>query len=324
MIRRMASLVTALVLAAAVVPAAGTTEAAAATKPKLTITTRTETIQTPCGPVRYRAELPVLTGSTAANRARVKSFAGFIRKEILAEFRGASASECRDYWSRITFTTDSSGSMYKGRYVSVMASWHGGDMHGNLRTLNLDLKTGKTVKVTTFVSNKGRVFTWAKCTAFRKLAAYLADQFCPGSPTYTPTVGWTVSTKGIRVYGWGDNALFYSPRIAWSKLVKASYNKAKKHTTKGVPMRSECRRLTGKSTVTVQGGLVVVKTPRADGLDSKSLYGVRTAGKTSGARWNVTLHDPARSPYVSPKRGTVSFASRTSSKATSVSIDVRC
>ncbi|MEA5119136.1 MAG: hypothetical protein VB036_16165, partial [Propionicimonas sp.] len=218
------------------------------------------------------------------------------------------------------FKVTTVGSIYASRYLSLAYTWTGdwySASQDGVRTLTIDLKTGKSVKLSKFVSNKGKLFTWAACKALISKAPNSGgwthdgqEDYCPDSEWQRSLDGWVVSKAGVQVYGSGDQGL-YKATVPWAKLVKASYAKAKKTVTRKVPWGLRgCAKPT--ATVTVQGNLVTV---RESWMTQKvTYYGVKSAGKKSGSTWRVALTNP-RYGVDEDFRKYVHFKSKTSAKA---------
>lgn len=318
-LRSWVSLVTvaAIATASSIVPAT-TQVAEGASAPKLSIVTRTTSVQTHCGLYTFSIKIPALSGSTKANRTAVASWADFVRKDVatlVTEHSGDDYYGCKMFLPK-DFTFSVVGSIYKGRYLSVMVKWANSPA-GRLKTLNLDLKTGKTVPVSTFVSDVGKVYTWARCEAFvaldEGLEQELKDAYCPGGAYPQGIDGWRVSSSGLQVYAAWEDGEYLAPAIAWSKLVSGSYKKSKRVTTKNVPsvLTDDCGDRKTKGTVTVQGSLVTV----SDNRSAAKYYGVKTAGTRVGGRWRVQVSNPAWGPFDWEVQGYVFFASKGGKKA---------
>lgn len=253
----------------------------AASPPKLTFKTEKVKLKLKCGKVTVKIKKPVLKGSTKSNRSKVAKWADWLEKELLKDAK-SDRYFCEEVMP--AFGTTASGDLYQGRYVSVMMAWEGGFQAGNLKTLNLDLKTGKTVKLSEFASNKGRVFDFAQCLAFDEKHGeyeYWYAHLC-SAESPRPPVGWRVTKKGIRTYvlweGWNVSAL-----VPWKHIVKPSYKKQKKHVTKNVPTLSphSDELVSSDTRVTVQGNLVTVV---AAGRSYYGAKGMATTGKPSWLR----------------------------------------
>lgn len=285
--------------------------AQAATKPKLTfVTVKRAFTSEYCGTFTLSHRKPVLRNSTKANAAKVT--ATFESALATAQRSWISEYDSYNYQLRLytgeldcfkpSFSVKTTGSIYQGRYVSLASTWIGGDHSPDgVRTLNLDLKTGKKVKISTFVSNKGNLFSWATCRALMKKAdktlGYGGDQqqYCPDQSPRRALEGWTVSSSGVQVFGLSTWEMVKTT-IPWSKLVKANYAKSKKKVTKRVPGKviTNCGTWKFTGTVTVQGNLVTMRHRPSQGV---TYYGVKSSGKKSGGAWRVPLTPYGGDPY---------------------------
>jgi hypothetical protein len=307
--------------------------AMAAAKTKLTFGKVNKVLETSCGSYTITHISPKLTGSTKKNRDTVTA-------AFNAALKTATASEIADYERNVymdgcfkpKFRVQASGTIYKGRYLSVVISWKG-DWYSasmdDVRTLNLDLKTGKTVSLSTFAHDKNNalfgMYAW-------KAVAKKLCKGCGVDPDTFPREfkkfsRWTVSKSGITVYttistyaqdqigtDWG----VYSAIIPWSNIVKPSFSKAKKHNTKKVKSYYSCGLPTydgNRVTVTVQGNRVAVKHNRS------VYYGVKSRGVKRGGKWRV---DVFNAPWAYDGQGYVEFLSKSSNKATSFVYQAIC
>lgn len=313
--------------------------AEAAAKPTVSFVTIKRDVQTRlCGKHTLSHKKAVLTGSTAANAAKVeKAFEAVYRDWVdvaVKHYDGNAEMDGQCPTGHTIFKVTTTGAIYQNRYVSLAHTWTGSWLSASLdgvRTLTFDLKTGKSVKQSTFVANKGNMFSWAACKALIAKAPDTGaghdgqEDYCPDSEYPRALDGWTVNKDGVTVYGSGDVGL-YRAKLPWSKLVKANYTKSKKKVTKKVPgtVKSECgsRKITG--TVTVQGNLVSVRSPKWD--PSNTYYGVKSAGKKSGSNWRVTVGLPNGGSYSgSPDAvGYVYLKSKSNSKAVKYSTYAFC
>lgn len=325
MMRRLLTAVLALTLAMAGV-AVLPEPAQAAGKPKLTFVTVKSAFPTEhCGTYTLPHRKPVLRNSTKANAAKVEdtynSALAAAQRDALDEYNYQirhvleAFGELACYEPTLKVTT--TGSIYKGRYVSLASTWTGGDHAADgVRTLNLDLKTGKKVKVTTFASEKHKLFSWATCAALikkvKKATGVEPEEYCPGSDQRRSLEGWTVSTGGIQVYGYSGWSL-YKATLPWSTLIKANYTKSTKKATKKVPgVLDACGSTKTTGTVTVQGNLVTLWSSES----RRPYYGVKSDGKQTGKTWRVTVSIlPYRGEAYYDIRGYVHFKSKDSSKA---------
>jgi hypothetical protein len=317
--------VIAVALAGAVV-APTPAQAAGKSKPKLTFATVTRDFSTDCGVFKLSHRKPVLTGSTPAAAKRIDS----AFEAIYQEWAGP-AREHFDYNAELDgscrrqphFKVGTTGSIYQNRYLSLAYTWTGdwySASQDGVRTLTIDLKTGKPVKLSTFVSNKGKLFTWAACKALMAKAPNTGGDdrdsqqyYCPNTEWQRKLDGWVVSKDGVQVYGSGDQGL-YKATLPWTRLIKASYTKAKKTTTKKVPgtLRSDCGSPKITSKVTVQGNLVTV---RDSWSKQNTYYGVKSSGKKVGGKWRVTVALPDYGTTYDDTKAYVYFKSKGSSKA---------
>ncbi len=323
MSRRLSAAVAFLIIGAAgLVAPAGNAQAARAAKIQL-VTIQKDFVTQRCGTYKLSHVKAVLTGSTSAN-------AKLVDKKFLTTLTAAQQLALESYNGLIDsgeecftprFKVTSTGSVYNKRYLSVAYTWKGdwySASQDGVRSLNFDLKTRKSVNVTTFVSNTGKVFTWAACKALNAKAPDTGHghdgqwSYCPNTERQRNLDGWTVDAGGVTVYGSGDLGL-YKAKLSWSKLVKPSYLKSKKATTSKVST-TKCLG-TPKATVTVQGGLVTVKV----GNYAHSVYGIKPAGKKAGTKWRVVTEyaNAAAADWWGP--GYVEFASKSSNKAVKVS-----
>ena len=299
--------------------------AAAASKPRISFTTVKRDFATKCGTFKLSHRKPVLTGGDKEIAKKV----GKIFEATYREWIGP-AKQHFDYNAELDgscagkphFKIDTTGSIYQGRYLSLAYTWTGDWLSASLdgvRTFTVDLKTGESVKLSKFISNKGKVFTWTACNALaareRKTAPGFAGEisriYCHWGENQ-PLDGWTVSKSGVQVYGSHDAGLFKAT-LPWAKLVKPSYTKSKKTTTKKVPTKACLGN--PKATVTVQGNLVTV---RHDGY-SITAYGIKSGGRKVGTKWRVTVEysDGGAADWWGP--GYVDFASKSSNTARKVS-----
>ena len=298
--QKLVRLVAAALLAAALVlgPVA-TSPAEAATKAKLTFTTEKVTFKTACGKVSVKLKTPVLKGSTKANRTRVAEWAKWLRKDV-KKVLASNRHRC----DGITSSAGSSaqGSIYKGRYLSVRMSWGGNTDETRAKFLNLDLKTGKKVPLSRFVSNKAGLFERAVCDAAGGDTGDSIESYtwCSWKSSTTSGSWWMVSSKGVRL----QHVYAGEVLIPWKHIVKPDYKKQKKHVTKNVPMWWDGELRASKTKVTVQGNLVTVA---AGGV---TYHGVRGKAETGKYAW-LEVFAPGQGDNL---RG-VRFASAKSNKA---------
>lgn len=287
-------IVVALLAAALAFGPVATSPAEAATKAKLTFTTeKVKVAGGSCGGQVVKIKVPVLKGSTKANQARVAEWSKWMKKSLAKmPDRGCDA------------LARAEGSVYKDRYLSVVMDLYAWET----RSLNLDLKTGKTVTLSKFVSNKADVFDFARCEAAATVWPYVADYGC--AKDYPGVHAWRVTSKGIRVYSSyeGEPGDFLVP---WSHIVKPGYKKQKKQVTKNVPTQWYYRDTVkpANTKVTVQGNLVTVQ------ADGRSYYGTRGLGtvESSGKLAWVTVFAPGE--WDQGKIRHVAFSSKSSNKA---------
>lgn len=280
---------TALLAVALVLGPVTTSPAEAASPPKLTFKTEKVKVQGKgCVSAVVKVKVPVLKGSTKANRDRVAKWSKWMKKTLLETACPMSAR--------------AEGAIYKGRYLSVVTELRGWDV----RSLNLDLKTGKTVKLSKFVSNKAHVFDFAKCDAINR--ALRGGIICGGG--FPEVFAWRVTDKGVRIFSGYEGAPvdFLVPSKC---IVKPSYKKQKKYVTKNVPTQSYYTDSVkpAKTKVTVQGNLITVL------ADGRSYYGVRGFGKvdTNGKLAWTPVFAPGE--WGEEPTRYVAFASKSSNKA---------
>jgi hypothetical protein len=315
------SVILAIGLAAAPV---GTPSATAATKPSLAFTGESHVLATTwCGNYSISHVAPVLAGTTAVIKSRVRAaFDSVLHDATIVAAQNYNGLTGPGSCFAPKFKVRTSGVIFSGRYLSLAFSWTGdwysASMDG-VRTLNLDLRTGATVSLNTFRSDRGRVFSWAACLGLVRAGSGFDPQHSDGQDAYCPDAeyhrtfdGWTVSSKGITVYGEGDGGL-YRATVGWSGVVKPTYAKAKKHTTRKVPSTvvAECGSRKTTAVVSVQGNLVTARSAWNTTLH----FGTKAVGKKVGGKWRVTVADPAFGPGQYDSKAYVYFSSKNSTKA---------
>lgn len=227
----------------------------------------------------------LLSGVSKAVRKSVQS-------QVTAFFSTASPTGWGNEVCDLSGSTK--GEIYKGRYLSVLMQWHGCTHVHSLKTLNIDLKTGKPVKLSQFLDNRKNVF-W---NVLNREA---------GFDTSGVWRSWNVGSKGVKAYAFDGESWFYSVTVPWNKVLKPGKTAGKKKYSSKAPLR--CMGA-GKAKVTVQGSLVTA-TYTYSGGGAIRFYGVRGSAKTT----------VAMTPKYSPSGGStvkITFASKSSKVATLV------
>jgi hypothetical protein len=258
----------------------------AAPKPKLTTAKVTTTFDTSVGSYTYTYVKPKLSGVKSSVKKKVE-------KEINAFFASAISLQktfvdddllCVPEYDpkNATLSGKLSGGIYKSRYLSVHLTVSGpgcGDGFWLLATeawVNIDLKTGKAVKLSTFVDNRKNVFF---LEVGRAIAKKSADGWpplgAPGRETLSSWkrghAGWTVNSKGVKLYYYEEHSGTSAYQVKWERILKPGQVSGKKKYTSNASY--SCSDDSKRKKVTVQGNLVTVKTPW------ETFYGVRGKSK---------------------------------------------
>ena len=194
---------------AAVATSAGRAATATAKPARLSVTTpKITTVTTPFA-LTTTSRLPVLTGSTAKNRARVTTHAKALiaaEQQMVATWRAGCADSAVPASVAVASVNKA---VYQGRYASVTMAFQsdagcGGVTQQSARSFTLDLKTGKKVKLSRFAAGSAGVTRLAMLSALRAQnpGCVLEDMTVfRGATTSLPTPdAWNVSAKGVRVW----------------------------------------------------------------------------------------------------------------------------
>lgn len=269
------------------------------------------------------SRMPVLTGSTAKNRALVTKRAKALvaaEQAMVAKWRtscGATAP------ATIT-VTGVSKAIYKKRFASVTMAFDsdagcGGVGQQSARSFTLDLKTGKKVKLTKFAASSAAVTRAAIVTALVEqnpdcvlegLTAFRGETASLPAPA-----AWNVSAKGVRV--WFDRydvapgaCGAVSALVPWTDVATSAQMTGKRATRVYVrDLKVAGDSYTGDITVlTVQGRQVA----RIDGTLFSEAYctlGIRTGAKvrgferSGGVRHDFTLAGTTKKPALKLGKG---------------------
>lgn len=343
-LRPVGTLVTALALTAGLW-AAGPATAEAAT-PKLRQQTVTTTFTTPVGAYTYTYKKPVLSGVKKSVKKQLDSQIAAFFGQAISRQKAADRRCVNDYdpadpgsfdpweawrpeYARLTGQTE--GGIYGKRYLSIHLEWSAFGCEnfsgiGNDKWLNIDLKTGKPVKLSKFVNNKGSAFDyavgiaiaqqgtkadggteepcWSGVWCFTRWPYEVADRRWPGPSAWKRIAGWTVDSKGVKVYFRLDGGTLAKYRVPWNSINKAGV-KLRKTTTKAVPEGDG----PGRYTVVQEGRLVTVK------RGSAKWVGIRPAGSKTARLFMIWQgqYTPGFS---------VQFRSKTSSRAVAAFVEV--
>lgn len=155
--------------------------------------------------------LPVLKGSTAADRKLFAKYAVDIVTSTQATFNKNRKGACRGSQTATLSINPANWSVYKARYASVafsIVTYYCGAATANVsvRSFTLDLKTNKKASLGTFISEGNRTSKVAIATNFgldKKSCTYELDPFTKvaSATGYIPkSIAWNVSAKGIRLH----------------------------------------------------------------------------------------------------------------------------
>ena len=282
---RIRSVVVALVLAVGLsVSGLAAPSAQAAPTPKLTTTSVTTSFKTSVGSYTYTYPKAKLSGVKASVKkkveAKINAFFGSAISSQKVYDTDIEQSCYPDYDLKdMNIKGKLEGGVYKTRYLSVYfevvaPGCYDGPSPSKEDWLNIDLKTGKTVKLSKFVDNRKNVFLLEVGRAIAKKEAegwmILGNYGRDTLSSWKGYPGWTVSSKGVRVYyGWDIPIASY--QVKWERILKpGQVSGKKKYTSKA---RYACSDDSKSKKVAVQGNFVTVKTPW------ETFYGVRGKSK---------------------------------------------
>lgn len=247
------------VIAAALVstlglPFAVVAPAEAASGPTYTVQSITRTFNTSVATYTFTYQKPVVGGVSAAVAASVDNKVdAFFASAV--EWRTVGDLDCADTEEIPTnLSGDTQGGLFRGRYLSVHLSWDVASCYDYRlplanRWLNIDLTTGKSVKLSALVANPGGVRNQAiddRLEAANQLEWWQAKDLA----------GWTISNSGLKAYfTWEGEASGYL--VPWKNLVKPDWKSKRVTVTKNVK-RYINGDLSGRATVSVQGNVVKV------------------------------------------------------------------
>ena len=303
---RIRSVVVAIVLAVGLcVSGVAAPSAQAAPKPKLTTTSVTTSFKTSVGSYKYTYPKAKLSGVKASVKKKIEA-------EITAFFKSAISSQkmydedieesCYpDYdLKHMNIKGKLEGGVYKSRYLSVYLELaapgcYDAPSPSKEGWLNIDLKTGKTVRLSKFVDNRKNVFYLEVGRAIAKKEAegwmILGNHGRDTLSSWKGYSGWTVSSKGVKVYyGWDIPMASY--QVKWERILKPGQVAGKKKYTSKA--RYSCSDDSKSKKVTVQGNFVTVQTPwetfhGVRGKSKKVLVWSKNYGPSGGGLSEVTF-----------------------------------
>lgn len=302
---------------ATTVGSAGFAEAAT---PKVHWVRTSTTFTTAFATYSYDYDRPIVSGvakkiSGAVDRTLVTFFTKAIEtiKKYDASLSPQELAQCRLAGTEAGVTgkrsADSAATIYSKRYLSIHVSWDAWSCQTTMgllddKYLNIDLKTGKSVKLSRLVDDQRGLFALEVGAAMAR------------SPQRDPDGGlgdwhgrntiaewrdfndWTAGPGGVTVYfSW--EGFIESYLIRWERILKPHSVKGRKTISSAA---YSCSDTHYRLRVTVQGGLAAVRTP-----DGSTEYGVRGRSRTIWV--HATDHDQVII-------GQLTFASATSKRAT--------
>ncbi|MDR0505038.1 MAG: hypothetical protein LBG70_04440, partial [Bifidobacteriaceae bacterium] len=150
--------------------------------------------------VRFALRKPSLQGSTLRNRS---AFAFQVEQMVSSEL--ANQARAKRYClkiPRLKLTATTKGSIYLGRYASVVmifkGVWCGGKPYRNARSFTLDLKRSKLVTLDQLSPNGTDLLDWQIIEKLYQTTAYTSGKLGPKGSTLVPRSfsnntarGWT-------------------------------------------------------------------------------------------------------------------------------------
>jgi hypothetical protein len=282
----------------------------------MTLKIVTTQFRTSLGTHTYRYSKPALHGVKTAVATSVNQTVDAFFGQAIASQTAADAACLADgevAVDTLPLEGHTDGSVYKGRYLSVHLEWvaPGCDDPTGLigdKWINLDLKTGRTIKLSKFADDRHAVFAGEIAAAMmrspqRNTTDGYGDYF--GRVTiaaWRDFDGWTVEKDGVRVYYHWEQFID-SYLVRWERVLKPG--SVKGSTTNSFASYT-CSDTTYRLRVTVRGGLVAVKPP-----DGTTEYGVRGRART------VLVHSSSDLSDGGPAIGKLTFASKASKRAIS-------
>jgi len=276
----------------------------------------------------FAYDKPGIVGTSAKVSAQVdKAMAAFFDAAVNqvtlsdASLSSDQIAECRTagVTAQVSGTREGTtvASIYKHRYLSIHVVWSAVSCDtpmglGAEKFLNIDVRTGKSVKLAKFVNNYKDAFALEIGSAMNRERLAEGGEDAPGDfgdwhnrttiAEWKSWAGWTVDASGVRVYyPWEGFTEAYL--IGWDRVVKPGQPKGATHSSRAL---GRCG--LGSSTyLTVQVRGSVVKVVWAKNIAS---YGVR--GKAT-----TTMVARPRNEQ-SPRLDTVRFASKSSSRAVEI------
>ena len=187
-------------------PAASLVFAAAAgsTPPQIVTGARKTTTTSKPNKSVQTTRLPVLQHSSTTNR---KNFTAYANEAVAAElkaFNAARKGKCRGNTSATFDARPGSTGVYKGRYASVTMNFSlrlcGAAASSKARSFTMDLKTGKKVGISTFVSQNDVTTKMAVANNFAAAKNKCLGELNPAARDFPRPIAWDVSAKGIRLH----------------------------------------------------------------------------------------------------------------------------
>ncbi|MFC5132283.1 hypothetical protein [Paeniglutamicibacter kerguelensis] len=149
-------------------------------------------------------KLPVLHYSSAKNRKNVAKYANEAVAAELKSFNAGRRGTCRGDATAAFDAWPGRTGIYMGRYASVTMSYSlrqcGAAATSKARSFTVDLKTGKKVSMSAFVSLNDITTKMAVANNFRAAKNTCIRQLDPAASKFPQPVAWDVSTKGIRFH----------------------------------------------------------------------------------------------------------------------------
>ncbi len=148
--------------------------------------------------------LPVLQYSSAKNRKKVTKYANEAVAAELKNFNAGRKGTCRGNTTATFDARPGSTGIYKGRYASVTMSFSlhlcGAAATSNARSFTVDLKTGKKVGISAFVSLNDITTKMAVANNFAAAKNKCLGELNPAARNFPRPIAWDVSAKGIRFH----------------------------------------------------------------------------------------------------------------------------
>lgn len=293
--------------------------AAAAESPRITVgAKKTTTTGKPNKSVRT-TRLPALQFSSATNR---KKFTTYAKESVAAELKTFNAKrqgKCKGSKTATFNALPGSMGVFKGRYASVTMRYStyacSGTATSNARSFTLDLKTGKKVGMSTFVSGNDITTKMAVNNNFGSSKRKCVVDLNPAAGNFPRPLAWDVSAKGIRFHYAKKPAGAVScgtpdVLLPWTEVASPGSMKG------AVKNRTYVRNLTSDKDYDTYWGEVIVTSVQGRKVtifdaflfsDGACLHGVRSGRSAivsqfggNNTKFNVKLLDASANPRFDP------------------------